>query len=48
MADGAASCSTDLAVSGHMAGDAADDGSLDASLGFRGRDRGERENARRR
>jgi hypothetical protein len=48
MTDSTARRSAELAVSGHMAGDASDDGALDASLGFRRRDRGERENARRR
>jgi hypothetical protein len=38
MADYAACSGAELAMPGHVAGDAADDGSLNASLGIRRRD----------
>jgi hypothetical protein len=40
MADCAARGGAELAMASHVAGDAADDGALDASLGLRRRDRG--------
>src|SRR5215471_6118509 len=45
VADGASSRSTELTVPRHVAGHAADDGTLDASLRFGGGDRSDRQQA---
>jgi hypothetical protein len=42
MADGAPGCGAEFAVTGQVPGDPAGNGSLDASLGFRGTAGGER------
>ena len=47
MADRTARRSAELAVASHVAGDAADDGALDASLGLRRREGGECQQANR-
>jgi len=45
MSDGASRGRAELAMAGHVASDATDDGALDASLGFRRRREGERRQA---